>query len=116
MTRTALVTGIAGRDGRTIVRADPRHCRPAEVGDAKRYAPVKSTGVEMCRSDNRQYGTRFLAAMPTNLYGPGENCHLASSHGIAAPIRRFRQAKASRARTGLADSPARTCALFRSSR
>lgn len=59
------------------------------------YALAKIAGVEMCWSYNRQYGTRFLAAMPTNLYGPGDNYDLASSHVIPALIRKFHEAKTS---------------------
>src|SRR5688500_10322193 len=44
------------------------------------YAVAKIAGIEMCRSYNRQYGTRFLAAMPTNMYGPGDNFDLETSH------------------------------------
>lgn len=57
------------------------------------YALAKIAGVEMCWSYNRQYGTRFLAAMPTNLYGPGDNYHPTHSHVIPALIRRFHEAK-----------------------
>ncbi len=57
------------------------------------YALAKIAGVEMCWSYNRQYGTRFLAAMPTNLYGPGDNYHLQNSHVIPALIRKFHEAK-----------------------
>jgi GDP-L-fucose synthase len=59
------------------------------------YAVAKIAGVEMCRSYNRQYGTRFLAAMPTNLYGPGDNYDLASSHVLPALVRKMHEAKAS---------------------
>jgi hypothetical protein len=48
------------------------------------YALAKIAGIEMCWSYNRQYGTRFLAAMPTNLYGPGDNYHPTHSHVIPA--------------------------------
>jgi GDP-L-fucose synthase len=58
------------------------------------YALAKIAGVEMCWSYNRQYGTRYLAAMPTNLYGPGDNFDLASSHVLPALIRKAAQAKA----------------------
>jgi len=58
------------------------------------YALAKISGIEMCWSYNRQYGTRFLAAMPTNLYGPGDNYHPQNSHVIPALIRRFHEAKA----------------------
>jgi GDP-L-fucose synthase len=46
------------------------------------YAIAKIAGVEMCSSYNRQYGTRFLAAMPTNLYGPGDSYDLQNSHEL----------------------------------
>jgi GDP-L-fucose synthase len=57
------------------------------------YALAKIAGIEMCWSYNRQYGTRYLAAMPTNLYGPGDNYHPENSHVIPALIRRFHEAK-----------------------
>ena len=61
------------------------------------YALAKIAGIEMCWSYNRQYGkgggTRFLAAMPTNLYGPGDNYHPTNSHVIPALLRKFHEAK-----------------------
>lgn len=57
------------------------------------YALAKIAGIEMCWSYNRQYGTQYLAAMPTNLYGPGDNYDLQNSHVIPALIRKFHQAK-----------------------
>lgn len=57
------------------------------------YALAKITGIEMCWSYNRQYGTRYLAVMPTNLYGPGDNYHPDNSHVIPALIRKFHEAK-----------------------
>ena len=57
------------------------------------YALAKIAGIEMCWSYNRQYGTRYLAAMPTNLYGPGDNYHPTHSHVIPALIRKFHEAK-----------------------
>jgi GDP-L-fucose synthase len=57
------------------------------------YAIAKIAGIEMCWSYNRQYKTRFLAVMPTNLYGPGDNYHPENSHVIPALIRRFHEAK-----------------------
>lgn len=60
------------------------------------YALAKIAGIEMCWSYNRQYGTNFLAVMPTNLYGPGDNYHPENSHVIPALIRRFHEAKVSR--------------------
>jgi GDP-L-fucose synthase len=47
----------------------------------------------MCRSYNRQYGSSFLAAMPTNLYGPNDNFDLETSHVLPALIRKFHEAK-----------------------
>ncbi|MDO9072005.1 MAG: GDP-L-fucose synthase [Rubrivivax sp.] len=58
------------------------------------YALAKIAGVEMCWSYNRQYGTKYLAAMPTNLYGPGDNYHPTNSHVIPALLRKFHEAKA----------------------
>ncbi len=57
------------------------------------YALAKIAGVEMCWSYNRQYRTRFVAAMPTNLYGPGDNYDPHDSHVIPALIRKFHEAK-----------------------
>jgi GDP-L-fucose synthase len=59
------------------------------------YAIAKIAGIEMCWSYNRQYGTQFLAAMPTNLYGPGDNFDLEKSHVLPALIRKAAEAKAS---------------------
>lgn len=57
------------------------------------YALAKIAGIEMCWSYNRQFGTQYLAVMPTNLYGPGDNYHLENSHVIPALIRKFHEAK-----------------------
>ena len=57
------------------------------------YALAKIAGIELCWSYNRQYGTRFLAAMPTNLYGPGDNYHPDNSHVIPGLLRRFHEAR-----------------------
>jgi GDP-L-fucose synthase len=57
------------------------------------YAIAKIAGIEMCWAYNRQYGTRYLAAMPTNLYGPGDNYDLRTSHVIPALIRKMHEAK-----------------------
>lgn len=57
------------------------------------YALAKIAGVELCWSYNRQYGTRYLAAMPTNLYGPGDNYHPEHSHVIPGLIRKFHEAR-----------------------
>lgn len=57
------------------------------------YALAKIAGIEMCWSYNRQYGTHYLAVMPTNLYGPGDNYHPENSHVIPGLIRKFHEAK-----------------------
>ena len=61
------------------------------------YAMAKIAGIKLCESYNRQYGTDYRSVMPTNLYGPGDNYHPENSHVIPALIRRFHEAKASRA-------------------
>jgi GDP-L-fucose synthase len=62
------------------------------------YAIAKIAGIEMCWSYNRQYGTRYLAAMPTNLYGPEDNFDLDTSHVLPALIRKTAEAKAAGAK------------------
>lgn len=57
------------------------------------YAVAKIAGIEMCWAFNRQHGTQYLAVMPTNLYGPGDNYDLNTSHVIPALIRKFHEAK-----------------------
>ena len=56
------------------------------------YALAKIAGIEMCWSYNRQYGTSYLAAMPTNLYGPGDNFDLTTSHVLPALMRKTAEA------------------------
>lgn len=65
---------------------------PLEITN-RPYAVAKIAGIEMCWSYNRQYKTQYLAVMPTNLYGPGDNYHPENSHVIPALIRRFHEAK-----------------------
>jgi GDP-L-fucose synthase len=57
------------------------------------YAVAKIAGVIMCETYNRQYGTQFLAVMPTNLYGENDNFDLEDSHVLPALIRKFHLAK-----------------------
>ena len=57
------------------------------------YAVAKIAGIEMCWAYNRQYGTSYLAVMPTNLYGPGDNYDLENSHVLPALIRKMHEAK-----------------------
>jgi len=57
------------------------------------YAVAKIAGIKLCQAYQRQYGCRFISAMPTNLYGPHDNFDLASSHVMPALIRKFHEAK-----------------------
>lgn len=57
------------------------------------YALAKITGIKLCQSYNRQYGTEYIACMPTNLYGPFDNFDLERSHVMPAMIRKFHEAK-----------------------
>jgi GDP-L-fucose synthase len=61
------------------------------------YAIAKITGIKLCESYNRQYGTDYRSVMPTNLYGPGDNYHPENSHVIPGLLRRFHEAKQSAA-------------------
>ena len=56
------------------------------------YAIAKIAGIKLCESYNRQYGVDYRSIMPTNLYGPGDNFNLETSHVLAALLRRFHQA------------------------
>ena len=58
------------------------------------YAIAKIAAIKLCRYYNEQYGTDFLSVMPTNLYGPGDNFDLETSHVLPALIRKFHEAKA----------------------
>jgi GDP-L-fucose synthase len=57
------------------------------------YAVAKIAGIKLCQAYRRQYGCDFISAMPTNLYGPGDNFHAETSHVPAALLRRFHEAK-----------------------
>jgi len=63
------------------------------------YAIAKIAGIAQCRSYNGQYGTRYLSAMPNNLYGPNDNFDLTSSHVLPALIRKFHEAKVTGAKS-----------------
>jgi len=63
------------------------------------YAMAKLAGLEMCWAYNRQYGTQYICAMPTNLYGPGDNYDPETSHVLPALIRKFHDAKTSGRKT-----------------
>lgn len=57
------------------------------------YAVAKIAGIKLCQAYRREYGSDFISAMPTNLYGPGDNYHLASSHVLPALIRKAHEAR-----------------------
>lgn len=57
------------------------------------YAIAKIAGINMCQSYNRQYGTKYISVMPTNMYGPHDNFDLKTSHVLPALIRKFHDAK-----------------------
>jgi GDP-L-fucose synthase len=59
------------------------------------YAIAKIAGIRMCQSYNRQYGTIFVSVMPSNLYGPGDNFDLQTSHALPGLIRKFHEGKIS---------------------
>ncbi len=63
------------------------------------YAIAKIAGIKLCQSYAREYGRDFICAMPTNLYGPGDNFDLASSHVLPALLRKVHEAKSSGAKT-----------------
>ncbi len=63
------------------------------------YAIAKIAGIKLCQAYRRQYGCDFISAMPTNLYGPGDNYHPQGSHVLPALIRRFHEAKVARLTT-----------------
>ncbi len=57
------------------------------------YALAKIAGIKLCENYNRQYGTKYVSVMPTNLYGPGDNYDLNNSHVLPALIRKAHEAK-----------------------
>lgn len=63
------------------------------------YAVAKIAGIKLCQAYRRQYGSEFISAMPTNLYGPNDNYDPEGSHVLPGLIRRFHEAKVSGART-----------------
>ena len=83
---------IYPRDCLQPIREEYLLSGPLETSN-RPYAIAKIAGIEMCWSYNRQYGTQYLAVMPTNLYGPHDNYDLGTSHVIPALIRKFHEAK-----------------------
>lgn len=84
---------IYPRDCPQPIREDYLMTGPLEFTN-RAYAMAKIAGIEMCWAYNRQYGTSFLAAMPTNLYGEGDNYDIRTSHVLPALIRKMHEAKA----------------------
>ena len=76
------------------IREESRLSGPLEPTN-EAYAIAKITGLKLCEMYNRQYGTQFISAMPTNLYGPNDNFDLKSSHVLPALLRKFHEAKLS---------------------
>lgn len=83
---------IYPRDAAQPIREEQLLTGPLEPTNEP-YAIAKIAGIRMCDAYNRQYGTNFIAAMPTNLYGPGDNYHPHNSHVVPGLIRRFHEAK-----------------------
>ena len=83
---------IYPRDCPQPIREDSMLTGPLEETN-RAYAVAKIAGIEMCWSYNREHGTRFLAAMPTNIYGPGDRYDLQGSHVIPALIQKCHRAK-----------------------
>lgn len=83
---------IYPRDARQPLREECLLSGPLEPTNSA-YALAKIAGLEMCRHYREQYGVLFHSAMPTNLYGPGDNYHPDNSHVLPALIRRFHEAK-----------------------
>jgi GDP-L-fucose synthase len=73
---------------------------PLEITN-RPYAIAKIAGIEQCWAYNRQYGTHYLAVMPTNLYGPGDNYNLQTSHVLPAIMRKMHEGKINQAQVEL---------------
>ena len=85
-------TCIYPRDAEQPMKEDVLLTSPLEYTNEP-YAIAKIAGLKMCESFNLQYGTNYIAVMPTNLYGPNDNYHPTHSHVVPALIRRFHEAK-----------------------
>jgi len=87
---------IYPRDCPQPIREDYMLTGPLEPTN-RPYAVAKIAGIETCWAFNRQYGTQYVAAMPTNLYGPNDNYDLTSSHVLPALLRKTHEAKVANA-------------------
>ena len=85
-------TCIYPRDAQQPMKEDSLLTSPLEYTNEP-YAIAKIAGLKMCESFNIQYGTNYIAVMPTNLYGPNDNFHLENSHVLPAMIRKIYLAK-----------------------
>ena len=85
-------TCIYPRDAAQPMKEDALLTSPLEYTNEP-YAIAKIAGLKMCESFNLQYGTNYIAMMPTNLYGPNDNFHLENSHVLPAMIRKIHLAK-----------------------
>ena len=81
-------TCIYPRDAQQPIKEDSLLTGPLEYTNEP-YAIAKIAGLKMCESFNLQYGTNYMAVMPTNLYGPNDNFHLEKSHVLPAMIRKI---------------------------
>src|SRR5256885_167438 len=81
---------IYPRDGPQPIREEYLLTGPLEPTN-RPYAVAKIAGIEMCWSYNRQHGTRYICAMPNNMYGPGDNYDLQTGHVLPALIRKFHE-------------------------
>ncbi|MCH5347646.1 MAG: GDP-L-fucose synthase [Muribaculaceae bacterium] len=86
-------TCIYPRDARQPITEDELLTSPLEYTNEP-YAIAKIAGLKMCESFNLQYGTDYIAVMPTNLYGPRDNFHLANSHVLPGMMRKMHLARA----------------------
>ena len=85
-------TCIYPKDAPQPMKEDALLTSPLEYSNEE-YATAKIAGLKMCESYNLQYGTNYIAVMPTNLYGPNDNFHLENSHVMPAMMRKIYLAK-----------------------
>lgn len=85
-------TCIYPKDAPQPMKEDALLTSPLEYSNEE-YAIAKIAGLKMCESYNLQYGTNYIAVMPTNLYGPNDNFHLENSHVMPAMMRKIYLAK-----------------------
>ena len=85
-------TCIYPRDAEQPMKEEALLTSPLEYTNEP-YAIAKIAGLKLCESFNLQYGTNYIAVMPTNLYGPNDNFHLENSHVLPAMVRKIHLAK-----------------------